>query len=150
VRWNVGGLQTINKYRSAFVKKGMLGSFILPFFVISWLIGLSGLAVLIYQMTKLILVKVLSLTYSIQAQSSVLRLNNLNLFPNILVFFGIVLFILGLAFTLVALKYTRETGSNFKRIGLLSLLGYLFLYLLAYPIILIISVYKKITKKYSW
>ncbi len=150
VRWNVGGLQTIGKYRNAFIKKGMLGSFILPFFVISWLIGLSGLAVLVYQLVKRGLTKILSMTYSIQAQTAVLNLNDLNLFPNILVFFGVALFVLGLVFTLIALGYTRQAGRNFKKIGLLSLLGYLFLYLLVYPVILIISVYKKITKKYSW
>lgn len=150
VRWNVGGLQTIGKYKNAFIKKGMLGSFILPFFVISWLIGLSGLVILLYQLIQAIAVRILSLTYSIQTQTAILRLSDINLFPNILVFFGIVLFILGLAFTLIALKYTREKESNFKKVGLFSLLGYLFLYLLAYPVILIVSVYKKITKKYSW
>lgn len=150
VRWNIGGLETINKYKTAFVKKGMLGSFILPFFVISWLIGLSGLAIMAYQLVRTIIVKILSITYSIQAQTAILRLSDINLFPNVLVFFGIVLFILGLLYTLVALKYTRETERNFKKVGVFILLGYLSLYLLAYPVILIVSVYKKITKKYSW
>lgn len=150
VRWNIGGLETINKYKTAFIKKGMLGSFILPFFVIAWLIGLSGLAILLYQLIRTILVKILSITYSLQAQTAILKLSDINLFPNILIFFGIVLFVLGFVFTMIALTYTRETESNFKKVGIFNLLGYLFLYLLAYPVILIVSVYKKITKKYSW
>ncbi len=146
IRWNVGGLQTINKYKKFLFKKGMLGSFILPFFVISWAIGLSGLLIMFYRLVQAVIIRLLSTSYSIQAQTAILNFNDLNLVPNILFFFGIILLIFGLIFTLIALKKTRY-DKKFKKISLLNLIEYSFLYVLIYPIILVISIYRVILKK---
>ncbi len=148
IRWNIGGLQTIKKYRKTFLRKGMLGQFILPFFITSWFVGLSGLFILAYRIVQSIAVNLLSISYSIQSQSTLLNPNAINLVPNILFFFGIILLTLGFAFTLIALNHTRTEG--FKRIGIFSLLGYMFIYLLVYPVILIISVFRASQGKYSW
>ena len=151
LRWNIGGVQTINHYKKAFGKKGILGGFILPFFILSWIIGVSGLAILFYRLVRTVVVRVLSTTYSIQAQAAIITFRDINLVPDILFFFGVVLIVFGTAFTLVALKYTKDTGKDFKKVGIFSLLGYSFLYLLAYPILLLISVYKLIFRRsYSW
>jgi biofilm PGA synthesis N-glycosyltransferase PgaC len=150
LRWNIGGIQTIKKYRKAFFKKGMLGAFILPFFVLSWLIGISGLFILFYRGAQTIASDILSATYSVQAQTTILQFNNINLVPNILFFFGAIIFIFGFIFTLIALRYTKD-DANFKKVGVFSLLGYIFLYVLAYPVILMVSIYKIISKKeHSW
>lgn len=150
LRWNIGGVQTIKKYQKSFFKKGMLGSFILPFFVLSWLIGISGLGILFYRLAQSVIVQSLSATYSIQTQAALLNLSNINLVPNVLIFFGVIIITVGFAFTLVALKHTKG-NKKFKKVGVFSLLGYTFLYLLAYPVILIMSIYKIIfRRKYSW
>lgn len=147
-RWNMGGLQTIGKYNKNWFKKGMLGSFILPFFVFSWVLGLFGLFVLIYRILRTVILRFLSITYSVQAETAIFRLSDVNLTPNVLVFFGITVFFFSLWYTVIALlnmgeeKYKRE---NFFTVGF-----YMIFYLLAYPIILIISGYKFLRGYRKW
>lgn len=148
LRWNVGGIQTMYKYRKSFAKKGMLGSFILPFFLFTWIIAIFGILVLIYRITRTIIVRYLSTLYSIQAQTAILRLNDINLTPNILVFFGIVTLILSIMFTLFALYYVKE--KDFKKYGFIPIVGFMLFYLLSYPFILIISLYKFLRKTGKW
>jgi cellulose synthase/poly-beta-1,6-N-acetylglucosamine synthase-like glycosyltransferase len=148
-RWNMGGLQTIIKYRKAiFKKKGMLGAFILPFFILSWLLGLFGITILGYRLVREIVVNYLSTKYSIGAQTAILTLREINLTPHVLIFLGLVLFLFGLFFTLIALSNVRE--KQYKRIGVFTLGFYLIFYLLAYPIILIISLTKFLKRKRAW
>ena len=115
-RWNMGGLQTIIKYRKyALKKKGMLGVFILPFFVLSWVMGLFGLFILGYRIIREVVVNYLSTKYSIGAQTAILTLREINLTPNVLVFLGLVLFLFGLFFTLIALSNVKE--KQYKRLS---------------------------------
>jgi len=148
IRWNVGGMQTINKYKMAFLKVGMLGSFILPFFVLSWVLGIIGLAVLVYRIGRIFIIRYLSTKLSIETQTAILTLREINLTPSILLFFGVVLFILGFVFTLLALAYSRE--KEFKNHGIFSILMYTFVYLLVYPVLLIVSLWEFIRGKQSW
>ena len=151
LRWNVGGLQTVDTYKKTFLKRGMLGSFIIPFFIFSWFLGLSGLFIIFYRLVKEIIRNIISVTYSIKAETAILSLSDISLLPNVLIFFGITLLVLSFVFTIISLYYTKEENKkDFKRVGILSILGYMFIYLLAYPILLIISVYKMIRKDYSW
>ena len=148
VRWNVGGIQTILKYRKIFARKGILGFFVLPFFVLSWILGVFGVGVLLYRGIRGLIVHYLATKYSVAAQTAILTLREINLAPNILLFFGTAFIILSLFYTLLALSYLKE--KDFKRIGLFSILAYSFVYVLAYPFILITSVYKYLKKKRSW
>ena len=150
VRWNVGGIQTIFKYKKSFLRCGMLGVFILPFFVLSWFLGIAGLFFLGYRLFRTIIIRYLSLSYSIHAQTAILTMGDINLIPNVLIFFGAVLFVFGLLFTLLALFHSREENKEFKKHKILGLLTYMFAYLLVYPIVLIVSAYKFLRKKYSW
>jgi len=148
IRWNVGGIQTINKYKSNFMKAGMLGVFILPFFVMSWVIGVVGILFLAYRIIRQAIIYYFSTFYASQAQTAILTLRDINLTPTVLFFFGMALLVLGTAFTLVALSYTKEKG--FKKQGIFSFFVYSFVYLLAYPIILVNSAFKYITKTHKW
>ena len=148
LRWNIGGIQTINQYKKSFLKAGMLGLFILPFFVLSWFLGLFGIFILAYRIFRRLVVQYLAATYSVQAQTAILTLREINLTPNVLIFFGAVLFILSLSFTILALLYSRE--KEFKNHNLLIILIYAIIYLLAYPFILITSMYKFVRGKHSW
>ena len=107
-RWNIGGLQTISKYKSTFLRKGTLGKFILPFFLLSWVVGLFGIGILGYRIFRTIALKYLSASYSIQAQTAVFSLSDVNLTLSALIFFGLMVFFLSLFYTIFALSNIKE------------------------------------------
>lgn len=147
-RWNIGGLQTSVKYSRDWLKKGMLGKFILPFFVLSWVVGLFGLAVFGYRIIKVFIFRIFSTTYSIQTQTSIIRFEDITLMPNVLVFFGLIMFFLSLWFTLISLFHMKEEehkGENFFVLGF-----YMIFYVMVYPIILISSFYKFLRGHRKW
>jgi len=148
IRWNLGGMQTIRKHQKAFLKKGMLGNFILPFFVSAWILSIFGLSVLFYRIFRRLIFYFLSTVYSVQTQIATLTFKEVNLTPNVLTFFGVAILISGLFFTLIALSYSRE--KDFKKQGLLAIFAYTMVYLLFYPVILITSMYKFLRGNYKW
>jgi len=148
IRWNVGGLQTINKYKGKWFKCGMLGSFILPFFSFSWILAIFGILVLIYRLIRTIILRTLSMSYSTKVNTALLTMKEINLSPNALLFFGIATLLMGIFFTLLALNYSKE--KEFKKQGVLLILNYTFIYLLLYPVILITSIYKYLRGYKSW
>jgi len=148
IRWNIGGMQTINKYKSLFFRKNMLGYFIIPFFVFSLILGLFGLAIFIYLFIKRIIISYLSTSYSIYAQTAILSLQEINLTPSTLVYFGITLFFLGLFFTIFALRIMKT--KILKKGNIFNLMFYTLVYLTSFPIILIMSIYRLITGKLIW
>jgi cellulose synthase/poly-beta-1,6-N-acetylglucosamine synthase-like glycosyltransferase len=148
VRWNVGGTQTLCKYRKWTFRKNMLGMFIIPFFSASLFIGLVGLILFTYLFFKRIILTYLSAKYSIIANQSVLKLIDLSFNPTLLNFFGISLFILGCFYTLFGLITMKEI--RLKNINFFNVVIFLTLYLMIYPLIMIDAMYKFITGKYSW
>jgi len=149
IRWNIGGIQTILKYKRYFGtnKVGMLGMFILPFFIFNWLLGLFGIFVLAYRVGRTIFIRYISTALSIQSQAAIITFGDINMTPSILVFFGIATIIMNLFLIGLALAYAREEG---KKDHILNIVFYMFFYLLAYPIILIVSFFKFLTGKTSW
>jgi len=148
IRWNIGGFQTILKYRKSLFRKNMLGYFILPFFSISLVLGVFGLGFFIYRFSMRILSSYLSANYSIAAETAILRFNDVNLSLSILNFLGIIIFILGLLFVFFALRFVN-TRLNEKE-SFFSVIFYLLIYILLMPIVLIVSLYKFSRGKYSW
>jgi cellulose synthase/poly-beta-1,6-N-acetylglucosamine synthase-like glycosyltransferase len=147
IRWNLGGIQTILKYKKSFMKTGMLGKFILPLFVSSWILGLSGLLILAYRLFRTAIVRILLTKYSIEAQTAILTFKDLQITPNVLFLFGMITLFLGMLYTLIALLHSRE---EFKKEKLFEVLIYAFFYLLMYPVIMIKSIYNYIQNKRSW
>lgn len=148
VRWNIGGTQTLLKYKQWSFKKNMLGMFIIPFFSSSLFIGLIGILLFIYLVSRRFILTYLSTRYSIIANETVIRLVNLSFNPSLLNFFGISLFLLGCFYTLFALMTMKEL--HLKNINLFNLIFFLTLYLMIYPLVMISSLYKLAIKKYSW
>lgn len=148
LRWNIGGVQTIKKYKTDFFKCGMLGAFILPFFVSSWILAIVGLGILVYRFSRYLILRYLALTYSVQNQAAVLVLEDFNLNPTILVFFGVLLLVLGFAYNVFALSKTYHQG--FQRAKILDYVIYAFFYLLFFPILLITSILKYLKGHKSW
>jgi cellulose synthase/poly-beta-1,6-N-acetylglucosamine synthase-like glycosyltransferase len=148
IRWNVGGLQTIAKYRKKFLQCGMLGIFIMPFFTLSWILGLTGLFFLAYRLFQYILTRFLVAKYSIAAKVALITVEDFSLNPSILFLFGMLLFVLGLAYTLTAIAYSKE--KDFPKHPLKDIFIYSIFYLLMYPPLLVWAFYKFIRGKNTW
>ncbi len=148
VRWNLGGLQCLIKYRSFIFRNGMLGAFIIPFFSVSLFLGLFGLGLFIYLMVKRVLVNFLVTEYSLYGGTTLIRLQDISLHPTVLNFFGIVMFTWGFIFVLIGLNIMDMRSK--KETNTFNILFYLIVYLSIYPAIMITSLYKKIVGKYSW
>ena len=148
IRWNIGGFQTILKYKHCFFRKGMLGFFILPFFSISLVLGTFGLGLFVYRIFRRILSSYLSTYYSIAAQTAVLVLNDINFNPSILNFLGVILFVLGLSFVFFALRFVNK--NIHEKESFFSVIFYSLIYILLRPLVLIVSLYKFLRGKYSW
>ena len=149
IRWNLGGIQCIFKYKKTFGKRGMLGLFVLPFFLFSWVLGVFGLGILLYRGIRTILLRFFLTKYSIETQTAVLSLNDISLTPSILFFMGGVMFILSLVYSLVALFEMKER-KEFKRPTIFTFIVYEFFYLLMYPVILVVSGYKYAKGDIRW
>lgn len=141
IRWNLGGLQCVFKYGKSFGRKGMLGAFVLPFFSFSWILGALGLAMLIYRVIRSIIVRILLTSNSVDANVAILSLKDISLNPSILAYIGSILFVLSVAYSLIALFSIKER-KEFKRPTLLTFIIYEFFYLLMYPVVLVTSGYK--------
>ena len=148
IRWNIGGYQTILKYKHRFFKKGMIGLFILPFFSLSLILGVFGLGIFCYRIFRRILFSYLSTKYSLAAQTAVLTFNEINLNPSVLNFLGVILFVLGLWFIFFALK--NINGQTKEKESFFSVIFYSIVYILLRPIVLIYSLGKFLTGNYSW
>lgn len=148
IRWNVGGMQTLQKYRKSFFRCGMLGKFILPFFTFSWILGITGLFFLFYRLARYFILKYLALSYSVSANVVVFAMDDINMIPNVMFIFGMILFSLSMMFTFTALIHSKER--EFKRESVFVILSYSVFYLLIYPVLLITSVYKFIRGKDNW
>ena len=150
LRWNAGGIQTIIKYKKEFLKKGMIGLFIFPYFVSAWILGIFGLGLLTYRVSNYAITRYLATTYSVNAQAAIISMNDITFSPSVLFFFGMTLLTLGIFFNLNALAHSRKEHEHFKRENIFDLIIYMFVYLLLYPIILVASIYKFLKKDYSW
>ncbi len=148
IRWNMGGLQTLGKYKAFVFKKGMLGAFVIPFFAVSLFLGLLGLSIFLYLVLRRIYFTIFFTSYTLEAQTSLLAIEDLYIVPTVLNFYGISLFLLGLVFTLFGLKIMKK--QKIKKINIFNILIYMLVYLTAYPLIMIFSLYRFITKKKSW
>ncbi|PIN93331.1 hypothetical protein COU54_03460 [Candidatus Pacearchaeota archaeon CG10_big_fil_rev_8_21_14_0_10_31_24] len=147
VRWNIGGTQTLIKYKSTFFKKGMLGAFILPYFSMSLFLGLLGLALFIYLSLRNLFIFYMSTRYSLYADSALIHFQALNFAPSILNLFGVSLFIVGTIFTLIGIEVMKRHKMYHN---LFNVLFYLTIYLTIYPFIMVTSLYRLSTGTYKW
>jgi cellulose synthase/poly-beta-1,6-N-acetylglucosamine synthase-like glycosyltransferase len=148
IRWNVGGLQCIKKYKSFLFRKGMLGAFILPYFITSLFLGLLGLCIFFYLFSQRFLNIFFFTKYSFISDTAVITMENFNITPTVLNFFGIALFLLGWVFTIYGLGVMKQ--HSLKNQNLFNILVYLVVYLTIYPFIMVPSIYKFARGKFGW
>jgi poly-beta-1,6-N-acetyl-D-glucosamine synthase len=147
-RWNVGGLQCMSKYKKHFLKKGMLGYFIIPLFAIGLFWGLLGISIFFYLFTSNFASRLLFAKYSIATNTPIITLSEFYITPSFLNYLGIVLFLIEVIFLLVVLSILKE--KIFHKEKLLTLPFYLGIYLVAYPFIMIDSIWNYFFGKKKW
>ncbi|MFH1325819.1 MAG: glycosyltransferase [archaeon] len=148
IRWNIGGYQCLLKYKHCFLRRGMLGFFIIPFFSVSLVLGVFGLGILIYRFSRKFLVSYLSTKYSLASQTAILMLDDVNFNPSVLNFLGVVVFILGMGFIFFAIRIINKHIN--EKDGFFTVIFYSLVYILLRPIVLIVSIHRFIFKRYSW
>lgn len=147
-RWNIGGLQCIQKYHKAIGKKGMLGAFIIPFFILNLFLGIVGLGIFTYLIATRFISNFLLARYSIIANTPILTLNEFYITPSILNYLGIILFILGFIYILLILSVLKER--ILKKENVLNIPFYLIFYLILYPFIMINSLWNFFKGRHVW
>lgn len=147
-RWNTGGLQCISQYKSFFFKRGMLGMFIVPFFVLQLFNGLLGLSVFTYLITTRTIRNYLFVKYSTDIGTSLVTINDLFITPSFLNYIGIVLFVIGFFFTLLSLFILKEKA--FVKQSIPSVIFYMLFYLSIYPFIVITALYNYFKGTRKW
>lgn len=149
-RWNVGGLQCISKYKLSLFnpKRGMLGFFIIPFFITSTFLGLLGLSIFFYLITRRTISNFLYTKYSIVADTPLITLNNFYITPSILNYLGIALFLLGLIFLFIVFAVLKE--KVFAKENILNIPFYMIVYIAFYPFIMIAAMWHMAKGKRVW
>jgi cellulose synthase/poly-beta-1,6-N-acetylglucosamine synthase-like glycosyltransferase len=149
-RWNVGGLQCISKYRKDLFnpKKGMLGFFIIPFFILSTFLGLLGLSIFFYIVTRKAISNFLYARYTIVATTPLLTLEDVYITPTILNYLGIAMFFLGFIFLLIVFAVLKE--KVLKKENILNIPFYMIIYMAFYPFIMLTAIGHIIRGKRVW
>ena len=151
LRWNLGGMQTMIKYRRLIFnpRYGMMGLFVVPFFITTFFLSLVGLGVFFYVLLKKIFQSYLMTKYAYISSSSFLSVDTLNLNANVFALFATLLIFFGLLYLVFSQKYVIDRKIGIKDVPLFAL--YLLIYLSLYPFVLVHSIWRfLVTKKFEW
>jgi len=148
-RWGLGGLQAIAKYKKMFLRKGMFGLFILPYVSLSVVLSIFTFLFSLYLFGKFMLVSFLAADYSVIANTKIFSLQDINLYPSVIIFYFVILFTLSISYSIYILnKLKFEKKLTMERF--FNILFYVFVYLTSYPIIWFFSIYRFIKKDNRW
>src|SRR3989344_3522033 len=141
LRWNIGGFQTVHKYRDSFFKKSlnMFGLFVVPRFFISHVLSITGFFVFVYVFGREIFQKASYWILSIQNGNTLFEVPSLFLIPSVFTFFILLLFAFTIVFTYIGFKTMNKINIGFK--AGFAILFYLLFYLTLYPLVLLHSLY---------
>lgn len=147
-RWSIGGMQTIIKYKSYFFKKGIVGCFILPFFVLSTFLGLFGTGIFVYLFLSNIINTWLFVQFSYVASTPLLTASSFYFTLSILNYIGIVLFVLSGFFTFLFLFIIKD--NLLKKTNIFNIFFFMIVYLLLFPIVLVTAIFKLLRGSIEW
>jgi cellulose synthase/poly-beta-1,6-N-acetylglucosamine synthase-like glycosyltransferase len=148
-RWGLGGLQAIFKYKRIFFKRGMFGAFILPFVSLSIVLSIFTFLFSSYLILKALLAKTLTVGYSASTSATILRLEDINLYPSVIIFYLIVLFTLSMSYSWYVFKSSGYEKKMTAR-KFFSLIFYSIVYLTLYPFVWFAAIHRFIKGDYSW
>jgi cellulose synthase/poly-beta-1,6-N-acetylglucosamine synthase-like glycosyltransferase len=151
LRWNLGGFQTMWKYKKLFFNPsyGMMGLFVVPFFIFTFALSLLGFMVFAFVLVRNLTKTYLLSSYAGAADTGFLRLDYLNFNPNVFAFFAAILVFLGLLYLVFSQRYIEKTKILPRSYPIFAI--YLLIYLTLYPLVLIHTLYRMISgKKLRW
>ena len=148
-RWGIGGLQAISKYKRTFFKKGLFGSFIIPFVIVSIIVSIFTFLFSVYLVSKSLIMTALTTFKSTAYDAPIFNFAEFSYHPSILIFYLAVLFISSMTFYQYILKKTKyEEKFSIKRF--FNVLFYLLIYGSLYPIVWFKAIHRYIIKDYRW
>jgi len=144
IRWNLGGLQTIQKYWKVMFRQSAFGNFVVPYVTASFILAIIGFLLL----SRYIWVKgsyqIVALYYSLRGYDYFKYLE-FNLQLTLLLFLGILFF--GLAIWYYKQGFIHsETGNK----SVIKILAYSFFYRSLYIVPLILAIYKLARGDIRW
>jgi cellulose synthase/poly-beta-1,6-N-acetylglucosamine synthase-like glycosyltransferase len=145
IRWNLGGLQTIFKYRKNILRgTNFFGFFVIPYVTLAFFLSLIGIFLLLRYLWLKISFFILSLPFLIKGYNPI----NLLEFD----FHLTLLIILGGMFMIFTLIYYRSAvkDSDIKRLKLRSLFSYIFIYRPLYLIPLVVACFRLAKGDIRW
>jgi len=149
VRWGIGGIQALVKYKKSFFSRNLFGSFVMPFVFLSIVLSVAGFAFSSYLFSKALAARFLTTGYSLASNISIFHTQDLNLVPSIMIFYFLVL----LTSSLFYYKYILTRTKYYDKLTLprfLSLLFYMLVFLAFYPIIWYATFYRYLKKDFRW
>jgi len=145
VRWNLGGLQTIMKYRKyIFRGKNFFGFFVIPYVTLSFFLALIGVALFMRYIWIKSSIWIFSIPYFLRGYNP-FRFMEFSLPITLLLILGLIFFILAIWYYKAAIQ-----GQEIKNKGILSILTYSIIYRSFYTIPLLICLYKLLRKDIRW
>jgi cellulose synthase/poly-beta-1,6-N-acetylglucosamine synthase-like glycosyltransferase len=151
LRWDIGGIQTVNAYRQEFLSRrhGIFGMFVVPYFSLSIIISLLGLGLFIY----LVVLRASNFLdfwyYAQRAGVSVFEFFLIDLMPNVFTVMGVLVFVLSIVYLVVGLRSMKKSLLNVQTF--FEMLVYLSVYLFLFPILLVQSFWRlMVYKKQKW
>lgn len=145
VRWNLGGIQTIFKYKKNILRgTNFFGFFVIPYVTLAFFLSLVGIFLLLRFVWLKVSFYILSLPFLIKGYNPI---NMIELNFNITL-----LLILGAMFFVFTIKYyySAVKNSEMKKLKIISLLSYIFIYRPLYLIPLIIACFRLIKGDIRW
>jgi len=149
VRWGIGGIQALVKYKHLFLRKGIFGVFVLPFVSLSIFLSLVVFFFSTYLFSKSLASNLVGLGYSQISRASLFNFDNFLFVPSILFLFMVLMFIFSIGYYIYVL-YVTNYESNMTVGRFFGLIFYAILYLMVYPLIWILSFWRIIRKDYVW
>lgn len=148
VRWTIGGIQTLIKYRKQFLRGNIVGYFILPFFAFSIFLGVFTLGLFLYLLMRRFITGYVLLQSSYLSGSALFSLANMNFFPSIILILGLIVTVLTGIFSAVTILMLEKKLVH-KR-NLLFLVAYVLFICVIPPAVFVTAIFKFLKKDIKW
>lgn len=151
LRWNMGGMQTLNKYKKCMFSReyDMLGIFVIPLFLSFMVLSVFGLTIISYLFTSKGLFMESVISKHLATSSKLFPGTTNILLSEMFVFFGLLMLILGISLFYIAIKDFNKHG-NYTKVVSVSAAAYNIAYHILFPLVFLHSVIKLIRKDRKW